>query len=368
MPFIFLYFGLPVIAREFGASALQVGGLFSVFTGTTLLLRPAVGWAMDRLGGKLFFVAALFLYTLAMGLFAFADSLTWLYVARLFQGMGSAFLWTAANTIVASLTEPGKRGQAMGRLNEITTRGGLVGTLAAAAALSVLGDGPGWKLSFLAFATFTFAGAMLAWRTLPGAALARPALAARTAVSSPLLRLLLIVFITGVPAAMLAPIYLTYLQDKFSTDMMTLGLAFFPAGLATAFLAARLGAVSDRYGRAPVMALGMAGSGLTSLLLPHLTSLLWLAVLYTLSTVMLGLSSPAEAAMVADLTGDERRGLAYGLYDFASNLGFTIGPLLGGALYDVIGANAPFYLNGAFLMVGAVLVVAFLRNVPKING
>ena len=70
---------------------------------------------------------------------------------------------------------------------------------------------------------------------------------------------------------------------------------------------------------------------------------------------------------MADLTGQEKRGLAYGLYDFVENLGFTIGPLLGGLLYDVIGVEVPFYLNGVILVVSAGLVLALFRQFPTIN-
>ena len=296
--------------------------------------------------------------------FAFAETLNGLYLARLIQGIGSALLWTATNTIVADLTSPGERGKAQGQLNEVTSRGGLVGIFAAFLAMSFLPDDLGWKFSFIAFAGITFVGALLAWKTVPDIRPSPRLTHERPAVTRPLLKLLLVVFLTGVPEAMLSPIYLTYLQDRFTTDINTLAWAFFPAGLVTAFFATRLGGLSDRFGRGLMMALGLAGAGLLSLLMPSLPSLLWLAILYTTSTVFWAISEPAETAMVADLTGDELRGMSYGLYDFVENLSFTIGPLLGGLLYDKIGNATPFILNGVVLMLSALLVLLFLRQPP----
>jgi MFS family permease len=361
MPFIFLYFGLPIISKTYGATALEIGGLFSVFTVTTLLLRPVVGWTLDHFGRKLYFVIALFIYAFAMGVFAFAESLNGLYLARFIQGIGSAFLWTAANTIVADLTIPGERGKAMGQLNEVTTRGGLIGISAASIAMFVFPHQLGWKVSFTGFAILTFLGALLAWKSVPDIKNIQPASQDKSVMSGRFFKLLCVVFIAGLPEAMLSPIYLIYLQDKFTTDIATLAWAFFPAALVSAFLSARLGGLSDRFGRAPMMAVGLAGSGVISLFMPSLPSLIWLALLYTLLAVFWALSEPAETAMVADLTGDEKRGMAYGLYDFVESLGFTIGPLLGGVVYDLIGKDAPFYLNGVVLIFSAAWVFLFLK-------
>ncbi len=363
LPFTFLYFWLPAVSKGFGASALGIGGLFSAFTLTTLALRPIVGRALDRFGRKAFFVVALVIYAAAMGTFALTDSLEWLYAARIIQGAGSALLWTATYTIVADLASPGEHGRSLGQITETTTRGGLVGVFAGVGLMSVLPDSLGWRAAFSGFAVMTLAAAWLAWRRVPHLKPAgEPVQARQTVISAELLRLLALVFVIGIPEAMLGPIYLIYLQDKFQVGVMTLAWAFFPAGLAAAFFSTRLGALSDRFGRFRMMALGLTGAGIVSLLMPGLQTLIGLAVLYTLSAIMWGIADPARTAMVVDLTGEQRRGTAYGLYDLAQNLGYAIGPVLGGLVYDAVGKSTPFYLDGAVLLVGTAFVLLFLGD------
>jgi DHA1 family multidrug resistance protein-like MFS transporter len=361
LAFGILSFLLPVYGKRLGANAVEIGGLFSIFAITTVLMRPLVGWALDRFGRKFFFVAALICYAGAMGLFSIASDVTTLYLARLVQGIGSSLMWISAYTIAIDLTSAEGRGKAVGRVDEAAARGALYGALVGFTLLVWLPLRTGWRVLFVSYALLAAAGAWLAWKNVPETRPSHPVRAGSgRAISGSLFRLMVIVFVTGVSTAMISPLLLIFLQDKFTTDVGILALAFIPAALVYSFLPSRLGRLSDRLGRTPLIAIGLTGSGLVSLFLPGLPSIGWLIALWALEALGLVMAAPAQEALVADLTGSEARGTGYGLYTFAASLGATFGPLLGGWLYDAAGHAAPFYLNGIVLLASAVWVLILL--------
>jgi hypothetical protein len=79
-PLGILHFVLPVYGKQIGADAVQIGLFFSVFSLMTVLLRPMVGWGVDRYGRCPFFYLV-FLATL----------LPWLYLR--FQSRCGRLLW-----------------------------------------------------------------------------------------------------------------------------------------------------------------------------------------------------------------------------------------------------------------------------------
>jgi MFS transporter, DHA1 family, multidrug resistance protein len=177
-----------------------------------------------------------------------------------------------------------------------------------------------------------------------------------------LLKLMVIVFTTGASMAMVTPLVLVYLQDRFTIEISKLALAYIPAGLVYAFLPPLLGRLSDRFGRTRLMALGLAGAGLVSLALPAVPTLLWLVLLWVLEAAGFSMASPAQEALVADLTGNQVRGRGYGMYTFASSFGAAVGPLIGGWLYDHSGHALPFLINGAVLLFSTLWVLILFRR------
>ncbi len=365
LSFGILGFALPIYAKQMGASALEIGGMLSIFAVMITIARPLVGWGIDRLGRKPFLVISFLFYALAMILFGIAQSVSTLYLARFVQGIGSALLWIPAYTVATELSE-GNWGRAVGSVDMSASRGGFFGTFIGFALMFIVNPfALAWTLSFGMYGLMTLIAALLIWRGVPET---RAAPESQTPAEDNrldrdrLFRLMAIVFLTGMSMAMISPLLMIFLQDRFTTDVPELARAFIPAGLVYAYLPGRMGGLSDRFGRAPLMAVGLFGAGLVSLLMPWMTSLLALSGLWLLEAIGFSAAAPAEGALVADLTGKNVRGTGYGLYTFASGLGLTIGPLLGGWLYDSAGHAVPFYVNGCALFLGAFLVLWLLGS------
>jgi MFS transporter, DHA1 family, tetracycline resistance protein len=112
-----------------------------------------------------------------------------------------------------------------------------------------------------------------------------------------------------------------------------------------------LGALSDRFGRRPVILLSNVGLGLDYILMALAPTLGWLFVGRLISGIT-SASIPAAYAYVADVTPPEKRAGSFGMVGAAFGLGFVLGPALGGILGG-IDPRLPFWAAGALSLANA---------------
>lgn len=373
MPFFILNLLLPVYGKHIGASVIEIGLFFSALSMMTVLLRPLVGWGLDHFGRRGFFQAGVVGYAITMVSFAFIDRASGIIAARILQGISSSLMWLSASAITADLAGEGERGVRFGQLAQANSRGAIIGTALGFVLLSVpislFGQDTqisNWMLLFLVYGAITLFALYIGRRGLPETKpAASQADASRISWSRTWVLLLLVTLVTGASAAMISPILIIFLQEKLSVGIEVLSWAFIPYGMVWAFLPAQLGKLADRFGRKPLMLVGLGAAALSSFIIPALGSLIAMAALWAFQAACYAAGDPAEQALIADLTGKNQRGRAYGLYVMFADLGATIGPLGGAWLYQTYGEAVPFYANGIILAVCAGVLLLFLKIPPQ---
>jgi DHA1 family tetracycline resistance protein-like MFS transporter len=112
-----------------------------------------------------------------------------------------------------------------------------------------------------------------------------------------------------------------------------------------------VGAMSDRYGRRPVVLLSNFGLGTDYLVMALAPSVPWLLAGRIVSGITSSSYSTASA-YIADVTAPDERAAKFGLLGAAFGLGFIIGPAVGGVLGD-ISLRLPFYVAGGLSLANA---------------
>ncbi len=128
-----------------------------------------------------------------------------------------------------------------------------------------------------------------------------------------------------------------------------LGVVSFAFGIANFFGAPLLGALSDQYGRRPVMLIGFCGLAL-NFFATALSTALWMLIAVRLVGGAMQANIAVANAYVADISTPDQRAKRFGLLGAMFGIGFILGPAMGGLL-GAIDLHLPFYAAGTLALV-----------------
>lgn len=359
-------FFLPIYSKALDMNALEISGLFSITAFILIILRPFIGKLIDKVGRKPILVIAVFIYAIAYLIFSMATTSVLLYTARALQGMASAFMGISIYAIVADNHDSNNISKGFGKVNSAQSTGNIYGCILAFIVLYRVSFLKGWKILFAIFAVaalFALFKVIITFKESKNTYVNKRINIKNYSKST--LKLLIIVFITSLSSAMVAPVIMIFLQDKITTDISGLALAFFPSLLIASLLSEKLGTISDKLGKDKSMIIGMLICGGTYLILTNLSSVLLFMVIWTISSLGGILYDLSESGLYAQLNTENDNGEIFGVYTLVCDFGRMIGPLIGGALYKSLSQSLPFYLYGIIMIFVAVLIPILLKETKK---
>ncbi|WP_147111376.1 TCR/Tet family MFS transporter [Tateyamaria sp. syn59] len=180
----------------------------------------------------------------------------------------------------------------------------------------------------------------------------------------PVVFILLTVMIDAMGIGLIVPVMPDLIQEVNGAGLGT--AALWGGVLATTFAAMQflfgplLGALSDRYGRRPVLLLSLVVLAVDYLVMA-IAGTIWLLLLGRVVGGITAATQSTANAYMADISKPEDKAANFGLIGAAFGLGFVLGPALGGFLAEY-GTRAPFYAAAALAAANAVFGYIVLKE------
>jgi MFS transporter, DHA1 family, tetracycline resistance protein len=163
--------------------------------------------------------------------------------------------------------------------------------------------------------------------------------------------IMLTALIDMVTIGLIIPV-LPVLVGRFTTNLADqafwYGAVMFAFAVANFFGSPILGALSDRYGRRPILLIGFCGLA-CSLFVTALATQLWMLIAVRLVSGALMANISVANAYAADITPPEDRARRFGQLGAMLGLGFILGPAMGGLLGG-IDIHLPFFVAGGLAL------------------
>ncbi|HCN56749.1 MAG TPA: MFS transporter [Exiguobacterium sp.] len=172
--------------------------------------------------------------------------------------------------------------------------------------------------------------------------------------------LLLNLFIAFLGIGLVIPVTPT-IMNELNISGSTVGYMVSAFAFAQLVLSPLAGRAVDKYGRKPMIIIGLFIFSMSELLFGLGQSVEVLFASRILGGVSAAFIMPAVTAFIADITTNETRPKALGYMSAAISTGFIIGPGIGGFLAD-IGTRMPFFFAATFGLTAMILSVFTLRE------
>ncbi len=347
---------LPDLSRKLGASPTVIGLLFASF-GVTLLTvsMPSGAWS-DRVGRKPPLVGGMLLLAGASMLFAFADTLPWLFAARLAQGAADAVTWVVGFALVADRYPASDRGRVTGIVMMGTSFAFMIGP-SIGGWLYELG---GIRLPFLAVSALAMVAAVaFLWLDIPSPPTDHEPVPIALVLRVPAVAVCAIaVLAIASTLSMLEPV-LSLRLNELGVNPARVGLVYGIGAIATTAVHPFYGRAADRFGARRLTVIGLALAGCMLPILGRAWSFRSAVAFFVVHAACASMAITPSLAFMGEATsnaGVESFGVAYGLYNLAWGAGLLGGPAVGGYLFERIGfANLAIAWGPGLVIVSVLL-------------
>jgi multidrug resistance protein len=346
---------LPFYAEHYGASAFQVGLLSMSYSLMQFIFAPVWGRISDRTGRRPVLLFCLFGTAVGHLIFAFADSLIMLFVARSLTGIAAASI-AVAMAYISDVTTEDNRAKGMGLVGAAFGLGFIFGP-AFGGILSQYGfPVPIYFASLLSLIASLLAYFKLPESFIPGKQSNKEEQKfnyqnLKNAINNPAIGILFIIFfMITLSFANLETMFALFTERKYGFDATTNGYLFTLVGIISALTQGMLiGPLVKKFGEQKLITTSIFLLGTGFILFPLANSIYAFLPVVALIAFSIGVHNPSVITLISKNTPPEKQGGILGLNQSLGSLARVLGPVWGGFFFDRISIGFPFISAGILI-------------------
>jgi DHA1 family tetracycline resistance protein-like MFS transporter len=330
---------LPFYAEFYGASATVLGMLLTSYAAMQFLFAPLWGRLSDRIGRRPVLLMTILGSSFALVMLGMANSLFWLFMARILGGTFGANI-SVATAYVTDVTTEENRTRWMGMIG------------------ASFGIGYGVPMLFasaLAFINFIYACIILReperHRTTE-----KPVARMRLFQNHVVRRMCAINLLFTLAVTQLEAIFAFYMMDRFEYDARE--VAYILVMMALIMVGIQGGAIrrlAKRFGEKNLLLIGVMLMAIAYLGIPWIPQVALLLIPLAITAAGRGMAQPSMLSLISSASDADNRGSVLGIFQSSASLARVIGPTVAGILYDRF-FGIPFMCAATVML--AVFIVA----------
>ena len=370
---------IPILSRDFGATATQTGLLMSLYSFMQFVFSPFWGKLSDQYGRRPILTFCLLGEAFSYILFAYARNLELLFVARALAGFFGASISTAS-AYISDVTEKNERSKGMALIGVAFGLGFMIGP-ALGGGLAMWGQKISSEKHFdtqfaalwvagICFATFLFA-----YRFLQESLKEKKShqhKSNRFAVLGNYLKrktvgpLIIVFALISLAMSSMEATLVLFSGQKFGWTIREVSFGFAYLGLVIVFTQGFLvRKLIPKFGERNVLRLGVILFALGMFGIALSPTIPILGFTMTLLSIGNGLTNPSTLGSISLLTGSDEQGVTLGLTQSMASLGRIIGPAMGGFIFQNIAIEGPFVNSGLMASAAVIIVLVIYHSIPQ---
>jgi len=355
---------LPFYSINFGATPFELGLLTATFAFMSLILSPVFGKLSDSVGRKKLLATGTIGFVIAYIVFAFADSLTMVFIARAIEGVSAAAMFPAALSLISDYTTEKTRGVGMAMMSMAFSLGFILGPAYGGIASHI-----SIQLAFLSAALFSFANTIgiLLFIKEPkeqeeNKDLAHKEMDFLAHIKSRTLLLFFGTFMMTFLFGGLEATFALFTLEKFGFGSGEVGVVFTYIGILIFFGQMVSAKLLTRFKETTLIKVGFVFNSIGFLGIFFAPDIIFLGVALAIMIFGNSMAMPSIMSMITK-RAQAKRGVLLGMNSSFQSLGQLIGPIFAGFLF---GINQIYSFVGIFiLLLGYAFVFMMFEMVKK---